>query len=94
MQIFGGAGYTADAGIERFHRNARLFRIYVGMGQTRQTVIARGMVKEASCVRGAAILLSFHQHAARNRRGRRSRLDAELLEDMLEVLVHRARAHA
>jgi len=48
VQIFGGAGYTADAGIERFYRDVRLFRIYEGTSQIQQIVIARGMVKAAS----------------------------------------------
>src|SRR6202008_4095458 len=28
VQIFGGAGYTADHGIERLYRDVRIFRIY------------------------------------------------------------------
>jgi acyl-CoA dehydrogenase len=47
VQVFGGAGYTADAGIERFYRDVRLFRIYEGTSQIQQIVIARGMVKAA-----------------------------------------------
>lgn len=48
VQIFGGAGYIADYGIERFYRDARLFRIYEGTSQIQQIVIARNMVREAS----------------------------------------------
>ena len=47
VQIFGGAGYIADYGIERLYRDVRLFRIYEGTSQIQQIVIARGMVKEA-----------------------------------------------
>jgi acyl-CoA dehydrogenase len=45
VQIFGGAGYMAEYGIERFYRDVRLFRIYEGSTQIQQIVIARNMVK-------------------------------------------------
>ena len=45
--MFGGAGYIADYGIERFYRDVRLFRIYEGTSQIQQMVIARGMVRAA-----------------------------------------------
>jgi acyl-CoA dehydrogenase len=45
VQIFGGAGYIADYGIERFYRDVRLFRIYEGTSQIQQIVIARNMLK-------------------------------------------------
>jgi len=48
VQIFGGAGYMAEYGIERFYRDARLFRIFEGTTQIQQVVIARNMVKAAS----------------------------------------------
>jgi len=47
VQIHGGAGYLADAGIERFYRDVRLFRIYEGTSQIQQLVIARDMIREA-----------------------------------------------
>lgn len=47
VQIFGGAGYIADYGIERFYRDVRLFRIYEGTTQIQQIVVARNMVREA-----------------------------------------------
>ena len=47
VQIFGGAGYIADYGIERFYRDVRLFRLYEGTSQIQQIVIARNMVREA-----------------------------------------------
>ncbi|HVL72315.1 MAG TPA: acyl-CoA dehydrogenase family protein [Beijerinckiaceae bacterium] len=47
VQIFGGAGYIADYGIERFYRDVRLFRIYEGTTQIQQLVIARNMIREA-----------------------------------------------
>ena len=45
VQIFGGAGYVADYGIERFYRDVRIFRIYEGTSQIQQIVIAREMMK-------------------------------------------------
>lgn len=47
VQIFGGAGYVADYGIERFYRDVRIFRIYEGTSQIQQLVIAREMIKSA-----------------------------------------------
>ncbi|VTU25447.1 Acyl-CoA dehydrogenase [Variovorax sp. PBS-H4] len=47
VQIFGGAGYVSDYGIERFYRDVRLFRIYEGTSQIQQLVIARNMIREA-----------------------------------------------
>jgi acyl-CoA dehydrogenase len=46
VQIFGGAGYIADYGIERLYRDVRLFRIYEGTSQIQQLVIARGTIKK------------------------------------------------
>jgi acyl-CoA dehydrogenase len=47
VQIFGGAGYMSEYGIERFYRDVRLFRIYEGTTQIQQLVIARNMIREA-----------------------------------------------
>ncbi len=48
VQIYGGAGYMEEYGIERFYRDVRLFRIYEGTTQIQQTLIARNMIKDAS----------------------------------------------
>ncbi len=45
VQIFGGAGYVTDYGIERFYRDVRIFRIYEGTSQVQQVVIARNMLR-------------------------------------------------
>lgn len=45
VQIFGGAGYVADYGIERFYRDVRIFRIYEGTSEIQRTIIAREMMK-------------------------------------------------
>jgi acyl-CoA dehydrogenase len=46
VQIYGGAGYIADYGIERLYRDVRLFRIYEGTSQVQQLVIAREVMKQ------------------------------------------------
>jgi len=46
VQIFGGAGYIADYGIERFYRDVRIFRLYEGTSQIQQLIIARNMLRE------------------------------------------------
>jgi len=45
VQIFGGAGYVADHGIERLYRDVRVFRIYEGSSQVQQVIIARETLK-------------------------------------------------
>ncbi len=45
VQIFGGAGYIADYGVERFYRDVRIFRIYEGTSQIQQVIIARETLK-------------------------------------------------
>ncbi|RSY77884.1 acyl-CoA dehydrogenase [Sphingomonas koreensis] len=45
VQIFGGAGYIEDYGIERLYRDVRLFRIYEGTSQIQQLIIARETLK-------------------------------------------------
>jgi acyl-CoA dehydrogenase len=46
VQIFGGYGYVADAGIERFYRDVRLFRLYEGTSQIHQLNIAKLTLRE------------------------------------------------
>ena len=48
VQIFGGAGYIEDYGIERLYRDVRLFRIYEGTSQIQQLIIARETLKRGS----------------------------------------------
>jgi acyl-CoA dehydrogenase len=45
VQIFGGAGYIAEYGIERFYRDVRIFRIYEGASQIQQVIISRETLK-------------------------------------------------
>ena len=47
VQMFGGYGYIADYGIERFYRDVRLFRLYEGTSQIHQLNIARQALRAA-----------------------------------------------
>jgi acyl-CoA dehydrogenase len=44
VQVFGGMGYMHGVPVERFFRDARLFRIYEGTSQIQQLVIARRLL--------------------------------------------------
>jgi acyl-CoA dehydrogenase len=46
VQIFGGSGYVADHGIERFYRDVRIFRLYEGTSEIQRLIIAREMMKQ------------------------------------------------
>jgi acyl-CoA dehydrogenase len=41
VQVHGGAGYMRGIAVERFYRDARLFRIYEGTSQIQQVIIAK-----------------------------------------------------
>ncbi|MEG3154619.1 acyl-CoA dehydrogenase family protein [Sphingomonas sp. RB1R13] len=45
VQLYGGAGYISDYGIERLYRDVRLFRIYEGTSQVQQLIIANALLK-------------------------------------------------
>jgi len=47
VQIHGGLGYMRECAVERFYRDARLFRIYEGTTQIQQIIIAREMKRRA-----------------------------------------------
>ncbi len=48
VQVYGGAGYMRGVAVERFYRDARLFRIYEGTSQVQQVVIAREALARAA----------------------------------------------
>jgi len=48
VQIHGGAGYIRGVAVERFYRDARLFRIYEGTSQIQQVIIARSVLGKAA----------------------------------------------
>lgn len=45
MQIHGGMGYTRELPIERWYREARLWRIYDGTDEIQRLIIARDLLK-------------------------------------------------
>jgi acyl-CoA dehydrogenase len=50
VQVFGGMGYCADLPIERYFRDARIYRIFDGTSEIHRGVIARSLLR-----RGAAL---------------------------------------
>lgn len=46
VQIHGGLGYMREVPVERFYRDARLFRLYEGTSEIQKLIIAKQMVKE------------------------------------------------
>ncbi len=48
VQIHGGAGYMRGVAVERFYRDARLFRIFEGTSQIQQVIIARQVLGSAA----------------------------------------------
>ena len=45
MQIHGGMGYTREMPIERWYREARLWRIYDGTDEIQRLIISRNLIK-------------------------------------------------
>jgi acyl-CoA dehydrogenase len=50
VQVFGGMGFCKELPIERYYRDARIYRIYDGTNEIHRSVIARSALK-----RGAAL---------------------------------------
>jgi len=48
VQIHGGAGYMRGVAVERFYRDARLFRIYEGTNQVQQVIIASALLGDVA----------------------------------------------
>ena len=48
VQIHGGMGYSAEYGIEKLYRDARVTRIYEGTSEIQRIVIARDVLKKGS----------------------------------------------
>jgi len=46
VQIHGGLGYMREVPVERFYRDARLFRLYEGTSEIQKLIIAKQMVKD------------------------------------------------
>ena len=45
MQVFGGMGFSKDLPIERYYRDARIYRIFDGASEIHRGVIAKSMLK-------------------------------------------------
>jgi Acyl-CoA dehydrogenases len=43
IQILGGAGYTRDHPVERFHRDAKIFTIFEGTSEIQRLIIGRAV---------------------------------------------------
>ncbi len=44
VQIFGGAGYMRDVGVERYMRDAKINQIFEGTNQIQRIVISRHLL--------------------------------------------------
>jgi acyl-CoA dehydrogenase len=52
VQIHGGMGYLRSTPVERFYRDARLFRLYEGTSEVQRIIIGGGLLREAGMARG------------------------------------------
>jgi acyl-CoA dehydrogenase len=50
VQVFGGAGFCKDASIERYYRDARVYRIFDGTSEIHRGVIARALAKQGAAL--------------------------------------------
>lgn len=50
VQIFGGMGYCKDLPIERYYRDARIYRIFDGASEIHRGVIARSVLKDGGAL--------------------------------------------
>ncbi len=46
VQIFGGMGYSNDLPIERYYRDARIYRIFDGASEIHRSVISRALIDD------------------------------------------------
>jgi acyl-CoA dehydrogenase len=51
VQIHGGMGYLRSTPVERFYRDARLFRLYEGTSEVQRVIIGGGLLREAGMPR-------------------------------------------
>jgi acyl-CoA dehydrogenase len=47
VQVHGGMGYLRTTPVERFYRDARLFRLYEGTSEVQRVIIGSGLLRAA-----------------------------------------------
>src|SRR4051812_14532009 len=52
VQVHGGMGYLRTTPVERFYRDARLFRLYEGTSEVQRLIIGGALLREAGMSRG------------------------------------------
>ncbi|HEX2075524.1 MAG TPA: acyl-CoA dehydrogenase family protein [Geodermatophilus sp.] len=52
VQVHGGLGYLRTTPVERFYRDARLFRLYEGTSEVQRLIIGGGLLRGAGMPRG------------------------------------------
>ncbi|WP_409330155.1 acyl-CoA dehydrogenase family protein [Trujillonella humicola] len=52
VQVHGGMGYLRSTPVERFYRDARLYRLYEGTSEVQRVIIGGGLLREAGMPRG------------------------------------------
>ncbi|MEM7533661.1 MAG: acyl-CoA dehydrogenase family protein [Chloroflexota bacterium] len=50
VQVFGGMGFCKELPIERYYRDARIYRIFDGTSEIHRTVIARSLLKKGAAL--------------------------------------------
>ena len=50
MQIFGGMGFCKELPIERYYRDARIYRIFDGTSEIHRSVIAKMVMKKGAAL--------------------------------------------
>jgi acyl-CoA dehydrogenase len=50
VQVFGGMGYCREMPLERYYRDARIFRIFDGTSEIHRVVIARTALKQGAAL--------------------------------------------
>jgi acyl-CoA dehydrogenase len=52
VQVHGGMGYLRTTAVERFYRDARLFRLYEGTSEVQRIIIGGALLRDAGMSRG------------------------------------------
>ncbi|TYP81264.1 acyl-CoA dehydrogenase family protein [Blastococcus xanthinilyticus] len=52
VQVHGGMGYLRTTPVERFYRDARLFRLYEGTSEVQRIIVGGALLREAGMARG------------------------------------------